>query len=70
MTTVRIYIMHPSAPGSGWHVSEEGKEGTSYRDGLTAMHAACDRARALEETGFEVQVRQEGADGSWQVIRE
>lgn len=70
MSPVRIYIMHPAHPGSDWHVSEDGKEGESYRDGLVAMHAACNRARVLENIGMEVQVRQEDADGSWQVIRE
>jgi hypothetical protein len=70
MSLIRIFILHPSEPGSQWHVSEDGKDGESYRDGLVAMHAACDRARALEQMGMDVQVRQEGADGTWQIIRE
>lgn len=70
MSLVRIFILYPAQPGSAWHVSEEGRDGVSYRDGLVAMHAACDRARVLEEAGFDVQVRQEGADGTWQIIRE
>lgn len=70
MSLVRIFILHPSMPGSAWHVSEDGREGESYKDGLMAMHAACDRARILEAAGFDVQVRAEGADGTWQIIRE
>lgn len=70
MSLVRIFILHPSEPGSHWHVSEDGKDGVSYRDGLVAMRAACDRARALEEMGMDAQVQQEGADGTWQIIRE
>jgi hypothetical protein len=70
MSLVRIYVMYPAGSGTTWHVSVDGKEGDSFTDGLMAINAACDQARAFEQMGHDVQVRQEGADGSWQIIRE
>ncbi|WP_232309607.1 hypothetical protein [Luteibacter yeojuensis] len=62
--------MYPAHGTRTWHVSVDGMDGESYPDGLLAMESAVNRARMLEEQGFDVTVRQEGADGSWQVIRE
>jgi hypothetical protein len=70
MSLVRIYIMYPATDAKTWHVSEDGRDGESFTDGLLAIEAAINRARALEGMGHDVQVRQEGADGTWQVIRE
>jgi hypothetical protein len=70
MSLVRIYVMYPAGTGKTWHVSVDGKEGASFTDGLVAINAACDQARAFEQMGHDVQVRQEGADGTWHVIRE
>jgi hypothetical protein len=70
MSPIRIFVMYPAAHSRTWHVSIDGKEGTSYSDGSTALTAACDKARAMEGMGMEVQVRQEGADGAWQIVRE
>jgi len=70
MALVRIFIMYPAAQSKTWHVSVDGAEGSSHTDGLLAIQAALERARALEDMGHDVVVKQEGADGSWQVIRE
>ena len=70
MASTRIYIMCPAVPGMAWHVSESGKEGTSYRDGSQAIQAARERARVLESWGDEVRILQEGVNGTWQVRRE
>ena len=70
MGLVRIYVMYPAHGTRTWHVSVDGADGESYTDGLLAIEGAIQRARVLEEQGFDVVVRQEGADGSWQVIRE
>jgi hypothetical protein len=70
MDLVRIYIMYPATGAKTWHVSEDGRDGESLTDGLLAIEAAVGRAQALEEMGHDVQVRQEGAHGTWQIIRE
>ncbi|QWT22021.1 hypothetical protein KPL74_08440 [Bacillus sp. NP157] len=70
MAHVRIYIMYPAQGTRTWHVSENGKDGESYTDGLSALHAACDRARVIETIGDEVTVLQEDAGGTWHVVRE
>lgn len=70
MAQVRIYIMYPAYDSRRWHVSVNGTDGESYPDGLLALHAACDRARAMEEMGTDVTVLQEDADGVWHVVRE
>ena len=67
---IRIFVMYPAAHSRTWHVSTEGHEGETYEDGLIALQAACDKARALEQMGHEVQVRQEDADGTWHLVRE
>lgn len=51
-------------------MSVNGKDGESYTDGLVALHAACDRARAIEQMGEDVTVLQEDAGGAWHVVRE
>lgn len=72
MAPIRIFVMYPTQAGSlrTWHVSVDGKEGASYADGLVALQAACERARQLEKLGYEVVVRQEGPDGTWNTVRE
>jgi hypothetical protein len=70
MAQVRIYIMYPAHNTRTWHVSINGLDGESYSDGLLALHAACDRARVMEEMGDEVTVLQEDAGGAWHVVRE
>ena len=70
MPAIRIYVMYPAAQSRTWHVSVDGKEGQSFTDGLLALHAACDRARVLEEMGEEVVVMQEDAAGAWHIARE
>ncbi|GAA0913164.1 hypothetical protein GCM10009552_28670 [Rothia nasimurium] len=70
MASIRIYVMYPAGRSHTWHVSVDGGEGEDFRDGLAALTAACDKARALEEMGHDVQVRQEDADGTWHVVRE
>lgn len=70
MAQVRIYIMYPAHNTRTWHVSINGRDGESYPDGLLALHAACDRARFMEEMGDDVTVLQEDAGGAWHVVRE
>lgn len=70
MAQVRIYIMYPAHNSRSWHVSINGMDGESYTDGLLALHAACNRARIMEDMGDEVTVLQEDAAGSWHVVRE
>lgn len=70
MAQVRIYIMYPAHNTRTWHVSINGRDGESYPDGLLALHAACDRARVMEEMGDDVTVLQEDADGAWHIVRE
>ncbi|MGA7437041.1 MAG: hypothetical protein WBW32_02800 [Luteibacter sp.] len=70
MAQVRIYIMHPAYNTKRWHVSVDGKDGDSYPDGLLALHAACERARLMEEMGDDATVLQEDADGVWHIVRE
>lgn len=70
MASLRIFVMYPAGSGKTWHVSVDGDEGESFTDGLAALNAACDRARALEQMGHDVQVRQEDADGTWHIVRE
>ncbi|UPG88236.1 hypothetical protein L2Y96_12480 [Luteibacter aegosomaticola] len=70
MAHARIYIMYPAHNTRTWHVSINGTDGDSYTDGLLALHAACERARVMEEMGDEVTVFQEDAGGAWHVIRE
>lgn len=70
MAHVRIYIMYPAHNSRSWHVSINGMDGESYTDGLLALHAACNRARIMEDMGDEVTVLQEDAAGSWHVVRE
>lgn len=70
MAQVRIYIMYPAHNSRSWHVSINGMDGESYTDGLLALHAACNRARIMEDMGDEVTVLQEDATGSWHVVRE
>lgn len=67
---IQIYITHPSGADVPWRVSEDGEEGESYRAADAAVQAAYERARALEEMGFDVQVRQENSDGTWLLLRE
>jgi hypothetical protein len=70
MAQIRIFVMYPSTNSRTWHVSTDGHEGESYTDGLLALHAACEKARVLEQMGHDVVVRQEDADGAWHVVRE
>ncbi|QDE40456.1 hypothetical protein FIV34_15210 [Luteibacter pinisoli] len=70
MALIRIFVMYPAGTTSTWHVSVDGADGSSHSDGLLAIQAAVERAQALEQLGHEVIVKQEGADGSWQILRE
>lgn len=70
MASIRIFVMYPAAQSRTWHVSVDGTDGEDYTDGLTALNAACDKARALEQMGHDVQVRQEDADGTWHIVWE
>lgn len=70
MAQVRIYIMYPAHNARSWHVSINGMDGESYTDGLLALHAACNRARIMEDMGDEVTVLQGDAACSWHVVRE
>lgn len=70
MAHLRIYVMYPAYNTRTWHVSVDGADGESYTDGLRALHAACDRARVMEQMGDDVTVLQEDADGAWHVVRE
>jgi len=57
--------MNPAGIGKTWHISEDGREGQSFRR-ANGNHGT--RARLLKGAGREVQIRQESADGTWRVI--
>jgi hypothetical protein len=69
MPLVRIYVMHPSVAGKPWHVSVDGREGTSFTDAADALSAAREQANAFQAMGYEVELRQEGGDGTWHLLR-
>jgi hypothetical protein len=60
--------MYPAGAGKTWHVSQEGHEGQIFPSADDAVAAAIARASIIELSGRAVQVRQEGADGTWAVI--
>jgi sarcosine oxidase gamma subunit len=62
--------MYPAGAGKTWHVSEEGHEGQSFLSADEAVAAAIARASIIELSGRSVQIPQEGADGTWALIRE
>jgi hypothetical protein len=56
VSPIQIYMAPSFGAHAPWRVSDDCKEGGFHEDFHAAIGAACERARALEEIGFDVQV--------------